>query len=240
MVLNTFPDLSQRNRCPEIMDQPGLDPGEHAAALRGLGRINVLSRSGAALWPAIERLARQCAVRPLRVLDLACGGGDVALTLARRAARAALHVQVEGCDFSSTAVALAAERAHSRGIDVHFFECDVLAGPLPEGFDVLTTTLFLHHLDDAEAVGLLRRMREAAGAAVLVDDLVRSRWGHTLAWVGCRLLSGSRVVRHDGPVSVAAAFTPAEATEMAGRAGLEGATLTRHWPERYLLAWNRK
>lgn len=239
MTLLTFPDLSQRNRRPEIMDQPGLDPGEHAAALRGLERINVLSRSGATLWPAIERLGRQRSARPLRVLDLACGGGDVALTLARRGARTGLKIEVEGCDVSPTAVALARQRAEARGVDVRFFECDVLAGPLPEGFDVLTTTLFLHHLDDDQAVGLLRRMRETAGAAVLVDDLVRSRWGHALAWVGCRLLSGSRVVRHDGPVSVVAAFTPAEALEAARRAGLDGATLTRHWPERFLLAWNR-
>ena len=82
-------------------------------------------------------------------------------------------------------------------------------------------------------------MGAAAGRAVLVDDLVRGRRGFALAWAGCRLLSGSRVVHHDGPVSVAAAFTPAEAIDLARRAGLDGATVTRHWPERFLLAWRR-
>lgn len=223
------------------MDQPGLDPAEHAAALRGLGRINRLSRSVSALWPPIARLARE-REQPgelLRVLDLACGGGDVAVALARRAEKEGLGVRVAGCDVSPTAVALARRRAEAGGSDVAFFECDVLAGPLPEGYDVITTTLFLHHLDEAQAVDLLRRMRLAAGRAALVDDLVRSRWGHALAWAGCRLLSGSRVVHHDGPVSVAAAFTLAEVQALAARAGWERATLTRHWPQRYLLAWNR-
>ncbi len=40
-----------RHRRRELMDQPGLDPVEHARALRGLGRINRVSRSDAILWP---------------------------------------------------------------------------------------------------------------------------------------------------------------------------------------------
>jgi SAM-dependent methyltransferase len=193
----------------------------------------------AALWPAIARRARERPGELVRVLDIACGGGDVASALAQRAAREGLGVRVAGCDVSPTAVALARRRAEARGIGVAFFECDVLAGPLPSGYDVITATLFLHHLDEAQAVDLLRRMRLAAGRAALVDDLVRSQWGHALAWAGCRLLSGSPVVHHDGPVSVAAAFTPAEVRDLAALAGWEGATLTRHWPQRYLLAWNR-
>jgi hypothetical protein len=59
-----------------------------------------------------------------------------------------------------------------------------------------------------------------------------------MAVVGCHLLSGSRVVHVDGPISVAGAFTPGEALSLAEQAGLQGATLTRHWPQRYLLTWN--
>lgn len=232
-------DLSHRRRRPEIMDQPDLNALEHAAALRGLGRINAFSRSLRALWPTIARLARERPGSPLRVLDVASGGGDIPIALAERAMRAKLDMRVDGCDISPRAVAFARERAEARGVDVGFFECDAVAGTLPSDYDVLTSTLFLHHLDDPTAIDVLRRMREAAGVAVLIDDLVRSRAGHALAWAGCRLLSRSRVVHHDGPASVAAAFTPAEALEFARHAGLDGATLTRHWPQRFLLAWRR-
>lgn len=34
----------QRDRQPEVMDQPGLDPAEHDRALQGLRRINGISR----------------------------------------------------------------------------------------------------------------------------------------------------------------------------------------------------
>lgn len=221
------------------MDEPGLDAAEHAAALRGLGRINVLSRSATVLWPAITRLVGERPGAPLRVLDVASGGGHVPIALARLAARARLDVRIDGCDVSPSAIAFARQRASAYAYDVSFFRCDALTGSLPDGYDVITSTLFLHHLDDAAAVDLLRRMRDAAGRMVMVDDLVRSRKGHALAWAGCRLLTTSKVVHHDGPVSVAAAFTVAEAADLASRAGLRGASLTRHWPERFLLAWSR-
>jgi hypothetical protein len=61
--------------------------------------------------------------------------------------------------------------------------------------------------------------------------------GYALALLGCRMLSASRVVHRDGPVSVAAAFTPDEFLRLVEKAGLKGASLTRHWPCRFLLTW---
>ena len=84
-----------RCRLPEVMDSPGLDPQRHRRALRALGRINALSRSAAALWSEIEPLARQRGGR-LRVVDLACGGGDNALALSRMAQRRGQSSLVSG------------------------------------------------------------------------------------------------------------------------------------------------
>jgi hypothetical protein len=90
--MTNFINIAHRCRRPELMDQPELDLGEHVRALRGLRRINVLSRTGSVLWPAISRLARQKrdSDAPLRVLDIAAGGGDTPIALARWAARAGL------------------------------------------------------------------------------------------------------------------------------------------------------
>lgn len=221
------------------MDGPGLDPAEHARALRGLGRINWISRSAAILWPPIARLAAADPDRPVRVLDLASGGGDVPIALARRAASSRLDIRIEGSDANPVAVRFASERAGARDVSVPFQVLDVLRDPIPPGFDVLTCSLFLHHLDPLDAARVLRTMAGSAARLVLVNDLARSRAGYLLAWAGCRLLSRSPVVHHDGPVSVASAFTPAEALRLARDAGLEGATVSPRWPERFLLAWSR-
>ncbi|SRR5579885_2481019 len=231
--------LRQRQRRPEIMDQPRLDPAAHVLALRGLVRINFWSHSAGILWPPLAALAHRLAPRPLRILDLASGGGDVAIRLWRKARRAGLDFQFQGLDVSSVAVEHARATAVQQHADVSFQVGDVLQGTLPAGFDAVICSLFLHHLDNDQAVDLLRRMAAAAGRLVLVNDLARSWIGLTLAHVGTRLLSRSPVVHYDGPRSVEGAFTPEEALALAKQAELTGATVARRWPCRFLLAWER-
>jgi hypothetical protein len=230
-------DVRRRRREPEIMDQPHLDPRQHRRALRGLQRINALSGSAHILWPALRDLARHTPT-PLRVLDVATGAGDVPLRLWRRARRAGLVMHFAGCDQSLTALEYARGLAGQHQADVTFFEADVLNGPLPAGYDVLTCSLFLHHLEEKQAVDLLRRMAQAARQLVLVNDLRRGTGGLLLAYAGTRVLSASRVVHIDGPLSVRAAFTLPEVRDLARRAGLENIALARRWPCRFLLCWN--
>ena len=231
--------LSRRDRQPELMDQPDLNPAEHALALRGLARVNWFSRSDSIFWPALRAFARQQQPQPLRVLDVACGGGDVTLALARRARRAGVDLRLAGCDLSETALSIARKQAASAGEAIEFFQHDVLTQSMPARFDVVICSLFLHHLDEADAVAVLRSMSQAAQRAVLVNDLVRSRSGYLLAVLGTRLLSRSRIVHVDGPLSVAGAFTPNEALQLCQQAGLSGATIARHWPQRFLMTWSQ-
>jgi 2-polyprenyl-3-methyl-5-hydroxy-6-metoxy-1,4-benzoquinol methylase len=233
--------IRERNVQPELMDQPDLDPSLHVHALRGLQRINIVSRSAAILWPTIAQLAQQVAPRSVRVLDIACGGGDIAVALARRAKRSGLPIEVDGCDVSGRAIEEAQRRATDAAAqDVRFFRLDALEQPLPKGYDVLTSSLFLHHLSEEQAAHLLRRMAAAARRAVMICDLERSWLGYGLAWFGCRLLTRSPVVHVDGPRSVAAAFAVSEISSLAARSGLEGAVISHHWPERWLLAWRKQ
>lgn len=226
--------LDSRRYAAERMDDPSLDPALHEGALRGLERINAISATARALWGPLVRLA---GTRPLRVLDLACGAGDVAIGLRRRARHAGRPIDVAACDVSPRAVAHARERAEAGGEAVEFFACDVLKDPFPRGYDVHVCSLFLHHLREGEAVELLRRM--ATGRALLVSDLVRSRPGYWAARVGTRLLTRSAVVHADARASVEGAFTRAELHALADAAGLKGARIRPHWPFRMLLEWSR-
>ena len=221
------------------MDQPDLDRRLHVEALRGLERINLISGSARILWPTLRRLALQAGPQGLRVLDVATGAGDVPIRLWRRARKANLPLWIDGCDRSDCALTHARERAEQRHAEVPFFEWDALNGPLPAGYDILTCSLFLHHLDEGQAIDLLRRMAAAARRMLLINDLERSLPGLLLAYLGTRVLSGSPVVHTDGPLSVAAAFTRDEALALAHRAGLDGAVVQRRWPFRYLLSWSR-
>jgi 2-polyprenyl-3-methyl-5-hydroxy-6-metoxy-1,4-benzoquinol methylase len=220
------------------MDQPDLRPARHVGALQGLARVNFWSGSAGILWRPLADLARRLG-RPIRVLDAASGGGDVPLRLWRRARRAGLGFHIDGCDLSPVAVEHARGRAAAAGADVHFFVGDVLQGPSLPGYDAVTCSLFLHHLDEKQAVAYLRWAAATAAHAVLVSDLERHALGLALAHVAVRLLTTSDVVHVDGPRSVESAFTCQEARILAERAGLHGTAVQRRWPFRYLLQWSR-
>jgi 2-polyprenyl-3-methyl-5-hydroxy-6-metoxy-1,4-benzoquinol methylase len=226
--------LRTRDRVPELMDDPALDPGEHRRALAGLVRLNSFSNSLGVLWPEIAKLANELK-RPVRVLDVATGSGDLPRKLLVRARKANIPLEISACDVSETAIAEAAREPSG----VRFFVHNALHTPLPTGFDAVTCSLFLHHLGEDEAVAILANMENAARHLLLVNDLSRSRFNYCAVWLACRVLSRSRVVRFDGPASVRSAFSPKEALSLAHRAGLEGATVRSRFPCRFLLAWRR-
>jgi SAM-dependent methyltransferase len=230
--------LGPRRLVPEIMDQPDLASERHVGALRGLARINWWSGSASILWRPLTELAKRLG-RPIRVLDAASGGGDVPIRLWRRARAAGLDMQIEGCDFSPRAVEYAQRNAADHGAGVRFFVQNVLQGPPLAGYDAVTCSLFLHHLDEDQALAYLRWAAATAAHQVLVNDLIRCRVGLVLAHVAGRILSTSDVVHVDGPRSVEGAFTREEARALAERAGLHGATTGWRWPFRYLLKWDR-
>lgn len=231
--------LARRERISELMDDPGLDSLEHRRALAGLARLNRFSGSIGVLWKPLAAFARSRPGQPVRVLDVATGSGDVPIGLWRRAKAAGVPLVVEGCDISPTAVNSAERNAAEAGAAARFFVHDAIRDPLPSGFDIVTCSLFLHHLSDDNALSLLRRMGDAAGSRVLVNDLARSRFNYLAVWFACHALSDSRVVRYDGPVSVRSAYSPREALALARKAGLSGTRVRPRFPCRFLLEWQK-
>jgi len=232
-------DPFERNLQPEVMDQPGLDVQLHGQALRALARINVLSRTASILWPPIRDFGRRQANRPISILDLASGGGDVTIGLWHRLRRAGIEARIVGRDKSPTAIEIAQRRAGEFGADVEFVLGDALAPNASESFDVVISSLFMHHLNRADALLLMERMKQTARHMVVLNDLVRSRLGYALAVAVTQLVTRSPVARIDGPRSVQGAFSLPEVSRLAVEAGLADATIRRCWPCRFLLSWNR-
>ncbi len=238
-------------RQAELMDDPGLPEAEHLHALDALATINAVSRTAAQIAAAAAAIVpRDTAglVQPVQVVDLACGGGDVTLACGRRLAGllGGREVVMAGVDFSRrgldrAAARIQAARASVAGLPLRFtfVARDLVAsGCVP--CDIAISSLFLHHLDDEPAARVLRSMADACRLGFVVSDLIRSRLGLVLAVLGTSVLSGSRVARIDGPLSVRAARTRQEYRQLLDAAGLASATIQRTWPERVLITWRRE
>ena len=228
------PSLAHRIFRKELMDQPGLNPVEHIRALDGLHRLNAVSRICQHVWRQVRSHTDVRTGARLRLLDIASGGGDVTFGLWKLARRGGVELEILGLDVSATACAQAARRCRAAGKSISFASMDVLSADLPGEFDVVISTLFLHHLTSPDAAHLLSKMA-AAGNLVVISDLRRSRVGYAVAYVACHLLTRSKMVHHDGPQSVANAFTIPEMNALCQSAGLENAIVRRDWPWRLMV-----
>jgi len=240
--MNTIPrDLRQRWREPEWMDQPDIDPALHDSALRSLERLNSWARSPRLMWPAIHDVVDSRPDGACRVLDVATGAGDVPLALCALAARQGLKLHVTAVDISPQAIAHAKKRAGASGDSIEFRQCDALREDFPRAeYDIVMCSLFLHHLEEDQAVMLLRKMHAAATRLVIVCDLRRCSRGLWLTRVASRVLTRSPVVRVDGPRSVRAAFTIEEARAVAQRAGWQDFQIKPVWPYRFILSEHKE
>lgn len=234
-MLRVFPNLARRELVGEVMDDPLLAESEHLPALRGLRRINTVSRTAPTLMRQLLRLMGDDPGRPRRVLDIACGDGDNTTRLARLAARRRLAWRIDGCDLSERSVGLARALADRRGVASSFFQADALSGLELAGYDAVVNSLFLHHLEDDQITGLFNQLCRVEHG--VISDLIRSRSAYLATCLGVRLLSASRVVHQDGPLSVRAALTVDEMRRAVAGSGLSGARVCRAWPMRQLIRW---
>jgi hypothetical protein len=77
-------------------------------------------------------------------------------------------------------------------------------------------------------------MWRTARRLLIVNDLHRHPAACLSIWTLSRLFSRSRMVRHDGPVSVRRAFKPHDLARIAGHAGIP-ARIHRSFPYRLVL-----
>jgi SAM-dependent methyltransferase len=205
---------SERVLEAEILD--GLPAEAATQNLRDMARVNRLFGGFAALRGSIRALAGNAP--GLRILDVAGGSGATARWLAAQWPDA----WVIASDLRPDLLALGnGPRCAADG----------MALPFPDGaFDVVVSTFFLHHLDEASLKEALREMLRVSRRGVVAVDLVR----HPLAY---RFLHWTRplfrwnwITLVDGPRSVQAAFTPDELRRLLRDAGFPGATVRMHHP----------
>ncbi len=231
--------LLRRKLIGELMDSPTLDPTEHLHALEGLRRINQASGTANAISKTLLAFAHRKALTHLTMLDVACGGGDVPVAVASTAKQNGITLHLTLMDRSDLAIRRAADAARAVNLPNRTLHGDAVATLPVQQFDIVTNSLFLHHLTESEVIAVLTHMKNAARRAVIISDLRRSAIGYLIAWFGCRILSRSPVVHYDGPVSVRAAWTIQELRTMATQAGMTNANIHRSWPWRMLLTWER-
>ena len=213
-----------RATTPEIID---LGPehytsSEYDECLAMLAKIGKWLRGDRISLKAIGHYA------PKTILDVGCGGGD----FAHKLAKAFPNTLVLGMDIDSEAISRANRHFSRPNLtfkqgNIHDFS--------PQSFDVVTTTLVCHHLDDQTLVPFVQQLAKMAKNKLVINDLHRSRSAYVLFAIVSRLFFRNRLIWHDGLLSIQKGFKREDWETLLDKAKIvkEKACITWKWPFRW-------
>ena len=226
--------LDSRMQGPEWMDEPGADAEQLRKSLRYLRRINWFLGYTRSTLGHLQRFSQHWpGGETIRILDIATGSGDVPRAMLAWAKPRGFNLHVVGVDLHAMTA-----RAAGANDAVQIVRANAMQLPFADGsFDYATTSLFLHHLDEADVVTVLSEMGRVAKRGVIVGDLLRHRRAYW--WVNLLTLLANPMVRHDGRISVAQAFKKDEIIALRDQAGIAFAEYYRHAGHRFVLAGER-
>lgn len=182
------------------MDDPHCDPVRLARTYRRFGIVNRLVAGWGVVYRTRLRPHLRGLGRPGRVLDLGCGGGDVAIHLAGLAARDRLRVEWVGVDPDPRALQAAQQRTHEHVEFRRAGSAELVAAG--ERFDVVLSNHVLHHLDAQALAGFTEDSRALARGLVLHGDIERGRLAYGLYAIGITPVAPGTFLRTDGMRSI--------------------------------------
>ncbi|MBB6403038.1 2-polyprenyl-3-methyl-5-hydroxy-6-metoxy-1,4-benzoquinol methylase [Arthrobacter sp. AZCC_0090] len=146
---------------------------------------------------------------PTTVLDIGCGGGDVARSLALWAAADGYLLDVTGIDPDERAFHFANSAPKVEGVSYRkAFSSELVSERLH--FDVVISNHVLHHLTTPELASFLSDSEQLCQRIALHNDLKRSRLAYSLFWAGAWPLGIGSYIHGDGLTSIRRSYTAAE------------------------------
>lgn len=173
-------DRHLRTTTVERLDRPEVSPERKQRIVSDLHDLNetVFSyrRFTAAMAPAIARVQARTG-RPARVLELACGAGELALQLPKLAADRGLEVEVTASDVVPAYLEAGQAEAARRGVPVRFLDVNAfdLGAAVERGaYDVVFIGQSLHHFTPGQLALMMAGARDIQASAFVAVDGRRS------------------------------------------------------------------
>lgn len=207
----------------ELLDDPDADPAAVTRSLRNVARANRWFGGAAAVRYGLRRLLRGVPTgRPLTLLDLGTGAGDLPRRAVGWARRQGHVLRPLGLEVSRPAAALAT----AAGVP-----CAVACAGAPplraRSVDLVLVSQVAHHFTRDSAVRLFRTCDALARVGVVVADLRRGALAPLAFRVGATALGFDPITLADGITSLRRGYTACELRELLAAAGVRGRVVRR-------------
>lgn len=230
-----FTSFKNRSHRLERLDKGDYTSAEYAKWQREMRQINRFLGDTRALRLALRDELKGVCDETISILDVGAGSGEL-LYAAGQALKGKAAFLVGAELNAAAASSIAAPRAE---INLVAVQCNALALPFADdSFDFVISSLFLHHLSDDQAVTLLLEMSRVARRKFILIDLNRHAGAYYLYKAFGPILF-QQFTMEDGSLSIKRSFRPGELRELALRANIAEAAVTRRFAFRLVLAGSK-
>jgi ubiquinone/menaquinone biosynthesis C-methylase UbiE len=226
----------QRSHRLEYIDTGNYTAAEYEDCISELQLVNRWMGDAHSLKATLLREVEAQSLPSFSILDLGAGSGELLRVAAAWARQTNRHLRAVGLELNESMAESILEESE-RFNEISAVRGDALKLPFADGeFDYVMSSLFTHHLLDEQVVQVLREMSRVAKRRIFVIDLHRHPVAYLLYTTLGKIVLHSRLVRHDGALSILRGFKSHELLDLAQRAGLQDIRVERHFPYRLVLS----
>ncbi|MBW8243520.1 methyltransferase domain-containing protein [Muricauda oceani] len=230
--MSFFLNTTYRSDATELMDDFSMKGELLRDTLDKLGKINKwLGGNHVTLNGLRQLLKNQPKDKVLTIVDLGCGHGDILRLIADFGRKHNYSFELIGIDANQDAIeyadelSVAYEELSFRSVDVFSEEFRAME------YDIVLSTLFLHHLNEDEIHALLKEVTTKAKLGVVINDLHRSSTAYGLFRLLGLVISNHMIVQ-DGLTSILRAFKRKEIEQISSQLNLNS-KISWKWAFRY-------
>ncbi len=216
------------------MDDFSMEGNELKEALDKIAEINQwLGGNKITLDGIRDLLKNQPNDKPIAILDIGCGNGDMCRAIADFAQQENRTISVLGIDANAFTIRHA--EACSKGYpSISYRVQDVFSEAFKAvHYDIAVCTLTLHHFSDEAILTLMNLLLERATLGVVINDLQRSAIPYRLFQLICFVFGLNRMSREDGLTSILRGFKRADLENYSRQLHLNEYSINWRWAFRY-------
>jgi 2-polyprenyl-3-methyl-5-hydroxy-6-metoxy-1,4-benzoquinol methylase len=202
LLINT----TQRTDATEIMDDFSISGKILHKTLDTLANINKwLGGNKVTLYGLKKVIKNHPKNVPITIIDLGCGGGDILRKVSKYGKKEGYIFKLVGIDANEDAVDYAREISKDYP-EISFVACDIFSDAFESlQYDVVLTTLFLHHFKEDQIINMLSSLKKKAKLGIVVNDLHRHPMAYYLFKLVCVTIKNTMIIE-DGLTSVLRGF----------------------------------
>jgi hypothetical protein len=225
-------NTKERSSQIELMDDFSVDGKLLHESLDSLANINKWLGGNLVTLNGLKKVLKKLDKnKPLTILDMGCGNGDMMREVAEFGKKSGYNFTLIGIDANQNTIDYAKELSVNYP-EISYLNQDVFSEEFQNiQYDLVLATLFLHHFSEDDIVKLLASILKKASLGIVVNDLNRNKIAYYLFSFLCLFIK-NKMTKEDGLISVLRAFKKADLERITEKLNAKS-TIQWKWAFRY-------